>query len=165
VSAEGDLTANLERVMNVEQVRHIVDIAIQRFLSNDCYLLETDGSERTMTYMLSRYLAEQLPDWAVDCEYNRDRNTIKRLCLEQGRKETYRVPKRVSVMPDIIVHHRGTNDNLLVIEAKKSSSGKSIKFDLYKLREYVEQFHYGYALFLKFIVGDEPDVEQEWIEV
>jgi hypothetical protein len=151
--------------MELGQIEDIVSSAIQRFLENDYHLLETDGSERTMTCVFSRYLAEQLPDWAVDCEYNRDRDSTKRLILEHGREETYRLAKPVPVIPDIIVHQRGTDENLLVIEAKKSSSSESGNFDWHKLREYVEQLRYRYALFLEFIVGDAANIEWKWIEV
>jgi hypothetical protein len=45
----------------------------------------------------------------VDPEYNRDGHEVKR---SDG----------VIVVPDVIVHHRGTSDNLLVIEVKKSTT-------------------------------------------
>ena len=149
--------------MEPKQIREIVDFAIQQFLDHDRYLLEADANELAMTGALSRYIAEQLPDWVVDCEYNRDRGTTKRLRLERGRHEFYRVPKSVRVIPDIIVHLRGTGDNLLVVESKKSSNEEPEDFDLHKLQEYARQLDYRYALFLKFIVGDAPGIQSKWI--
>jgi hypothetical protein len=84
----------------------------------------------------------------------------------RGREETYMVEQPKRVRPDIIVHHRGEEyGNLLVIEAKKTSSQESDDFDLHKLQKFIEQLQYQYAVFLKFIVGNEPDVEIRWVKV
>ena len=59
-----------------------------------------------------------------------------------------------TVFPDIIVHQRGTRENLLIIEAKKSSSKVQDEFDRGKLAQFkADPFNYRYALFIKFNVG------------
>jgi hypothetical protein len=71
-----------------------------------------------------------------------------------------------TVYPDIIVHRRGTDHNLLVSEVKKTISHIPKDFDLYKLREYKHQLGYSYALFLNFITGSPEKtgvVEEKWI--
>ncbi len=61
-----------------------------------------------------------------------------------------------SVLPDIIVHHRGQNNkNLLIIEVKKSTSSVSEEYDIEKLKCYTElsnqnNLKYKYGVFIKF---------------
>ena len=57
------------------------------------------------------------------------------------------------VYPDVIVHHRGKPENLLVIEVKKSTSNRSDDADLAKLQALRQQLGYQYALFLRFGSG------------
>lgn len=65
----------------------------------------------------------------------------------------------VSVYPDIIVHHRGTRDNLLVIEVKKNSNPDGVEGDRQKLAEYknIEGLAYRHAFMAKFPVKNELD--------
>jgi hypothetical protein len=72
-----------------------------------------------------------------------------------------------TVYPDIIVHHRGTDDNFLVIEVKKTTSHVRNNFDLEKLREYKRQLGYSHAIFLNFITGSPKRTgvaEETWID-
>ncbi len=62
-----------------------------------------------IAHKLAEYLTPRFPKWDVDCEYNRLFDEAKRLNIRG---------QVVHVIPDIIVHHRDTLDNLLVIEAK-----------------------------------------------
>ncbi len=55
---------------------------------------------------LERYIAEGDASYDVDLEYNRDRGSVKQL---DGQR----------IRPDIIVHRRGTTENLICIEVKK----------------------------------------------
>lgn len=58
----------------------------------------------------------------------------------------------VTVYPDIIVHHRGTMENFIVIEAKKTSSGN--RDDIEKLRAYKTDLGYHLAYFIMFPVAE-----------
>jgi hypothetical protein len=53
--------------------------AIQTFLERDDYLLRFDVNERSITSLIARYLAPELADYNVDCEYNRDGVNPKRI--------------------------------------------------------------------------------------
>lgn len=59
-----------------------------------------------------------------------------------------------SVRPDIIVHHRGTNDNLVVLEVKKKQNSKRYQllklFDLTKLAALTLQLGYKSAYYIEF---------------
>ena len=61
------------------------------------------------------------------------------------------------VYPDIIVHRRGTNCNLCIIEVKKSKSTTSSDYDKIKLKVYTDldkstdnELKYQIGLFIKF---------------
>jgi hypothetical protein len=64
-----------------------------------------------------------------------------------------------TVFPDIIVHRRGSKDNLLVIEAKKA--GSSNASDLAKVRAFMtsDEYQYRYGLLLQFITGSQPNIK------
>lgn len=62
-----------------------------------------------------------------------------------------------TIFPDIIIHHRGTKDNNIVIEAKKSSNKnkKSRLYDLVKLMTLVNssEYNYKYGFFIDIPIG------------
>ena len=155
--------------MNKFQLKEKIDSAINMLIEEDNYLLAVDVNERSISHRLALYLQQQFMEWNVDCEYNRNRDDTKRLflggCIHIPVEEiqTDDTEGR-TVFPDIIVHHRGTDDNLLVLEMKKSSSNISNEFDLHKLHEYGNQLGYKYRLFLRFNTDGEnlEEVERIW---
>ncbi len=117
-------------------------MALELLLRLDAYLFETDVNERSISHKFVSYLQEEFKGWDVDCEYNRDHHDPKILNLP-GISSLEVRPDDVqakTVYPDIIVHHRGTEDNLLVIEIKKANNPESIDFDMLELKEYKEQW-------------------------
>jgi alpha-amylase/alpha-mannosidase (GH57 family) len=111
-----------------KEIMSVLKRAYKKFLVNDAYLLQVEGNERAMTHKYAEYLQQEFPSWHVDCEYNRLGDDIKRVDLHNGDDR---------VIPDIIVHRRGTSNNLIVIEAKKL--GRLTTQDEYKLKAYLEQ--------------------------
>lgn len=127
--------------------------AIQQLFDVDADLLIRDLNERTITGNLTFHMRPCFPEWHVDCEFNRDGHEVKKA---DGR----------IVVPDIIVHHRGTPENLLVIEVKKSSTREPDEEDLQKLRACRDShLRYSMGLFLKLIVGENaPGVSRiQWM--
>lgn len=126
--------------------------ALSELLNNDQDLLGIDANERSITFRFAMYLQQHFPDWTVDCEYNRDGTEPKRL----GHLELYpdsEDDEAKTVFPDVIVHRRGTRNNYLVLEFKKSTSRVDRQIDLRKLRGYKQQLGYEHALFVE--VGTE----------
>jgi len=126
--------------------------ALSELLDDDHDLLGIDANERSITFRFAMHLQQHLPDWTVDCEYNRDGIEPKRL----GHLELYpdsEDDEAKTVFPDVIVHRRGTRNNHLVLEFKKSTSRIDRQIDLRKLRGYKQQLGYEHALFVE--VGTE----------
>ena len=126
--------------------------ALSELLVNDHDLLGIDANERSITFRFAMYLQRHFPDWTVDCEYNRDGIEPKRL----GHLELYpdsEDDEAKTVFPDVIVHRRGTKENHLVLEFKKSTSRVNRQIDLRKLQGYKRQLGYEHALFVE--VGTE----------
>ncbi|NYE22086.1 hypothetical protein [Pigmentiphaga litoralis] len=147
-------------VLSNEQIQYLsqhlpgdpVARALSELLGNDDDLLGIDANERSITFRFAMYLQQHFPDWTVDCEYNRDGTDPKRL----GHLELYpdsEDDEAKTVFPDVIVHRRGTRNNYLVLEFKKSTSRIDRQIDLRKLRGYKQQLGYEHALFVE--VGTE----------
>jgi hypothetical protein len=126
--------------------------SLSELLDNDPDLLRINANERSITFRFATYLQRHFPDWTVDCEYNRDGIEPKKL----GHLELYpdsEDEEAKTVFPDVIVHRRGTRENHLVMEFKKSTSNVDRNIDLRKLRGYKQQLGYEHALFVE--VGTE----------
>ncbi len=144
------------------RVKAKVNAAISRFLQQDSYLLGVDANERTITNRLAAHVSREFPGWDTDCEYNRNFDEIKRLRIKHRRGRNQASVK--NVVPDIIVHKRSTNQNLLAIEIKKTSSHEPDNYDLAKLQALKRQLGYRYALFLKFECGSERGLgKRKWV--
>lgn len=137
-----------------EEVVAAVRASLGRVLKEDFYLLRVSANERAITHRLAIYLEAHFPEYHVDCEYNRDGVGPKVLYeLTANMQEVLPDDDNAStVFPDVIVHRRGTDDNLLVIEAKKTNF-RGDDFDERKLNLYKEQLHYKYAFKIVFPVG------------
>ena len=144
---------------SADEVYKRIDQAIAQLLEKDHCLLQIDANERAISHRLGMYLQLLFTDWHVDCEYNRNLDQPKRLeQYEEFFDEEQRVwsiaeTDPITVFPDIIIHERGTHNNLLILEMKKTTSTVSSDFDYEKLREFKEQYGYPYAVFLKLITG------------
>jgi galactitol-specific phosphotransferase system IIB component len=159
-----ELTAN--------QVKQKVRTAIELLIRKDAHLLKIDVNERSITHRLALHLQDAFKGWDVDCEYNRNRYDTKKLFIGNDVRITVETiqsddEQGKTVYPDIIVHHRDTDQNLLVVEVKKTTSHVPKNFDLDKLREYKRQLGYSHSLFLSFVTGSPEKIEVEeeiWID-
>jgi hypothetical protein len=135
-----------------EEIKKKVYVCIRQLFKNNLHLLEIGANERSIAHKLAEYLQQQFSDWHVDVEYNRHGTEIKRFS------------KKI-VYPDIIVHLRNTDSNLLVIELKCSkrsyNSNRSYNADIEKLYYLTDpngKFKYKLGLFLKLINGEIKEV-------
>ena len=138
-------------VLKAADVDARIERACSRFLENERDLLDIDINERALTFRLATYIQVEFPDWQADCEYNRDDDMPKRLSFGQARVSVGSTEAR-TVYPDIIVHKRRTTENLIVIEAKKSTTSHTGE-DMEKLEAYVSQYGYLHAYAIEIPVG------------
>ena len=127
-------SSSIERLLEREPGRAVLD-AVNLLMKHDSYLMKVDANERSIAHRFALHLQATMPDWHIDCEYNRDGVDPKRLEhleLNPDEEDT----NAQTVFPDVIAHRRGTADNYLVIEIKKNTNHLSRGMDLAKLKGY-----------------------------
>ncbi len=131
-----------------EDVKKRVIAAVLALYRHDRELLDIGANERSITHKLAEHLQREFPYWHVDCEYNRRGHDTKRLNTNSQCRHNDLEAK--TVIPDIIVHRRGTKQNLIVIEVKKAG-GQEETEDIEKLERFTRPegcYRYRYGLFL-----------------
>jgi len=135
-----------------DEIREKLLRALDRFMAEQYDLLEMTVNERAVGAVLAHlFVREEFPDHKVDAEYNRigANGDPKRLNLPADFGT-----KNGRVIPDIIVHRRGNNDeNLLVAELKMESNSQPHDRDHEKLRAFVEQLGYRVGAFIELPAG------------
>ncbi len=144
--------------MSFEEVRQKVQRALNRLRESDCFLIQANTNERTISHKLAEYLQAEFLPLKVDCEYNRHGEEIKRLEVPRDNINWDDTEAR-TVFPDIVVHERGNDEqNLLVIEVKKSSNAQNQQFDRIKLMAFtMPPYRYRFGLFLIISMDITPD--------
>ncbi len=129
--------------------------SISRYIKN---ISQRTSSEIAKTYKsgvierLDKILDSSFRDYVVDS--NKDRYLL--IAFDETLKMITTGGKNMikSIRPDIIVHHRGTNDNLIAFEVKKKQSNKRYNllklFDLTKLTALTQQLGYKSAYYIEF---------------
>ncbi len=148
--------------MDKDNIRVKVEGILASFLSVEADLFINNASEQAMTHRLAVLLEKDFSEWNIDCEYNRNQDEVKRLIYAISSEHHVEAK---DVVPDIIIHERMTENNLLVIEVKKSTNLETDEKDLAKLRAFKEQLGYQNAFFVRFLVGtDQPGIQHmEWV--
>ena len=121
--------------MNKEifELMDIFEKAKNKFLKEEKEIIEIDVNERTLSARLMFHLQtilledklyrEKYKTYSVDCEYNRiNEYKIKTLKRYENFEIDDNSDKIRKIFPDIILHKRKEEDNLIVIEMKKSTS-------------------------------------------
>jgi hypothetical protein len=128
-----------------DEVRYKIETALQLLYRNDHFLITNSTNERSITHKLAEYIQQLFPEWHVDCEYNR-----------LGRERPKAIPSQDTSYPDIIIHFRNTQDNLLIIEAKSiHSQDHSDISDKDKIKAYIENLNSGYQFGLWICFHDD----------
>ncbi len=140
---------NINIYPSLEDVRCRIISAIVNLYRYDRELIEINANERSITHKLAEHLQREFPHWHVDCEYNRLGRDIKKLNLNFDNIQADDLEAK-TIFPDIIVHHRCTRDNLLVIEVKKADI-ETNTYDEEKLLAFGqdENYRYRFGLFLR----------------
>lgn len=139
---------------NNEKIIELIGIfekAKNKFLKEEKEIIEIDVNERTLSARLMFHLQTLLLNdnlyketynfYSVDCEYNRMNKDMKKIIQEDNIVNL--------IYPDIILHKRNSNDNLIAIEMKKicSNNNEAKNKDRIKLKALTNSkgkndFHY-----------------------
>lgn len=65
--------------MTNAEYKRIIIRTLKIFLKEDSYLSDVDANERSQTHKIAEYLQQILPEYNVDCEYNRNLRQEKTL--------------------------------------------------------------------------------------
>ena len=146
--------------MTIQEIKRKVSAALKDLYTKDIYLIDKNVHERSLTFRLGMYLQRKFKQWDVDCEYNKNCQAIQgnKFVLVRCNNDTKgdcsncTNRKNCTVFPDIIIHQRGSDQNLLVIEAKCNASVSQIAEDKEKLQAYLDEstLHYQHGLFINF---------------
>ncbi|MBY3178717.1 hypothetical protein HFO41_31810 [Rhizobium leguminosarum] len=118
-------------------------------LLRDKDLAYADPSERAIVARLASLLQGKYLGWSLDLEWSRRENVIKR--LRYGLSEEELIGKD-AIVPDLVIHHVGKRENLLVVEVKKVTN-TDYEGDIWKLKGLTEQAGaYGYSVGLHLVV-------------
>lgn len=143
--------------MNKSDIQILIETALNELYNRDSELLAEvyDINERTVSHRLALYLENLLSHtgYDVDVEYNRMREYYdgdgvgnlmgKQLNWEEsGEGSSY-------VYPNIIVHKRDSEDNLLEIEIKMAWKNRKKDFDYVKINEYINQLGYKFGVYIE----------------
>jgi hypothetical protein len=160
-----------------ELLEAAVDTACDQLVKRDRLLFERKVNERSFSHKFAMYLQQEIEAWKegwdVDCEFNRDAQETG----EDYSKQLHLVNKIDSlstsvsdehaktVFPDVIIHRRGSGNNLLVVEMKKNTaSDTDIAFDKsHKMPAYVNQLGYQSSVFILIDLANVQCVA-EWIK-
>ena len=136
--------------MNIEQLDGCLREALDALFAEDGELLERDAAERSIGAKLAARLTQVFPEYNVDVEYDKHGLEPKRVDLP----EYCRGGGRRRIIPDIVVHQRGTDDhNLLAIELKKETNRESRECDKAKLAAMKRELNYQAGVLIDLPAG------------
>jgi hypothetical protein len=127
-----------------------VEDAVRLLFKNDALLLENNVAERAIAAKLAQYLVPYFPGHQVDVEYNRhglesNKVDLPEYCRGGGKK---------LILPDVVVHQRGHDDeNLLVVQIKKETNPEPRDCDRAIIAAMRREFHYRRGLLLDLPAG------------
>jgi hypothetical protein len=149
--------------MDEDSLRAIMAAALGALYQEELAILQFDVGERTICASLAAILKRAFDNHSVHVEYNRRGVVPKGIDLPDSKG----VPTHGRVFPDIIVHRPGhDDDNLLVIEVKKTTNPVGDEADIAKLAQIKQQIGYDFAVFLRLPTGpdaDPADIRAVWI--
>ena len=138
--------------------------AYSKVIAQDRHLLEVRANERSIAHRFAIYIEQCFPGFDVDCDYNKNLEDPKR--APAYAHKTRRGRESDLVVPDIVVHRRNTDVNLVVIELKPTDTeekcsasnnlieGKCL-CDRCKLKAIKGDLVYDHAFYIVFPVAAE----------
>lgn len=117
----------------IDALQRLADAIVNLF--QDEHLRYAAPGERSVVSELYVRLRERFPEYRVSNEYDRRDRAVKELIYPDAAGNMH----DANIVPDLIVHHVGSQDhNLLVVEAKRHINRDFAK-DIWKLRGLTDQ--------------------------
>jgi len=135
--------------MEEREVIRKVNLALDLFYEKDAHLIEINVHERSIAHKFAEYLQLLFPGYNVDCEYDKHGKYTKTL---EGISECRGEDATDRILPDIIIHNRGVDDENLAAFEVKSKSGATA-CDIKKLELMTAkggEFRYDFGIFIEF---------------
>lgn len=149
--------------MKQDEIGHILIESIEALYAEDLVILRLDISERALCNQLRAILQRSFANHAVHAEYNRHGIHPKEIELPDAEG----LLTLARVFPDIIVHQPlHDEENLLVLETKKSTNPIGDDADLAKLAQMKHQLGYQCAAFIRLSTGPSAsfdNIELLWV--
>ena len=130
-----------------------LNLALKRLGERDSALLDDEASERSIACRLACHLQPLFPDWDVDCEFN--------CWTTSGQRKGHLVVAITSdateartIFPDLLIHRRGHDERLAVIELHKSTQRQTRHRELKKLHHCQTRLGSRHALLIEVGVGE-----------
>ncbi|MGN6306787.1 MAG: hypothetical protein ACTHNH_18350 [Mesorhizobium sp.] len=137
-----------------KEILHSLAGSIHDLLS-DKEIQRAKPDEISISTELAMRMGPYFRGWRVSPEWTRREEEEKRTAWnDDAGKEHLR-----KIRPDIIVHHMHTEENLLVVEVKRSGVKRGLEDDTLKLTLMTRQvstnpdYHYGYAVGVHLILN------------
>ena len=149
--------------MEKDQIVKLLMDSIRELFITDCLLMNKDYdiNERAVVQKLATYIGKRVSDYHVDVEYNRMRDyygpeqigniTPKKIAFMNTDHKT--IIKNVN--PDIIVHKRDQEENLIAIEIKLAWKNEKKEYDFSKINGYMEQLRYQFGVYIELAEKEE----------
>jgi hypothetical protein len=155
------MSAEIREILMQREPGAAIVQALDALLEHDEHLFRVDANERSLTHRFGMYLQVALPNWDVDCEYNRNGPDPKRIVLGERLVDIVDTDGKTAY-PDVIAHVRDTDRNYLVLEFKKTSNRAGDHDDFAKLDAYKHdpRLRYAFAIFIELQVGERPGVSR-----
>lgn len=156
--------------INKELLEEIIKCALEELYNNDKYLIKEEKEkeekknsttksnrhvgERSIVFRFGIYLQNEilkigeLKSKQLDCEYNRQYYDKKELCYFENGENIVK-----KVYPDLIIHKRGSKENILVMEFKTYWNKDTVD-DEEKLKDFTST-EYKYIFGVSIIIGQE----------
>ena len=148
------------------EVKELLELSLRSLYEYDKILLDRSIKEECINHRFAIYLENHFKNsnkiYNVDVEYNRNVTTRKLIFLEDFPNDRKVFNKKIilldkenfkEVIPDIIIHERGSNsNNYLCIEAKKVYNNSKKDRDINKLIGLLnEPFYYKFACLVEYL--------------
>lgn len=179
----------MPEIQKIEIYKNKVIESVNQFLERDVGLLDLEAHEQAISHRIAVYLEYYIDGFHVDCEYNKNMENPKKIvftefpsllgnnCCEGGDSKsqcqllkeyfeshhdhTDEITEKIKKLrPDIIVHHRRSNDkNEIIIEIKKTNDCNYDKEKLKLMTKQDGEYAYKLGVFIRF----EERAENDWL--